>query len=57
MAMTEQAKKARKAYKKTKPYILEYVQQRTAPAEQKRIASGNINDIILEALNGTAMDV
>lgn len=25
----------------TKPYILEYIRQRTAPAEQKRIASGD----------------
>ena len=25
----------------TKPYILEYIRQRTAPTEQKRIASGD----------------
>lgn len=41
----------------SKPYILEYIQNRTAPAEQKRIASGDeVLQFFTRVMNGEEKD-
>ncbi len=41
----------------TKPYILDYIKQRTAPAEQKRIASGDeVLQFLTRVMNGEEKD-
>lgn len=41
----------------SKPYILEYIQSRTAPAEQKRIATGDeVMQFFTRVMNGEEKD-